>query len=181
MISLSNLLKNSYVVNMGAEKRVINFNDRFANGTSMQSQASMEAEFARRENMIDGFLAGIDASEVEVYQGPSAEEIVEQARGEAEGLLIKARLDAEAIADEAERKAEILFESKKRDGYQAGVEKANQESREHLAMLEDEFRQKTEELERLYQTKLDTMEHDVVEAVLRCWNRKRVSHQSFTE
>lgn len=179
MISLSSLLKNSYVLNLETEKRVLNFNDRFGamdiQGTMMKSklpeEAMLEGEFARREEMIDGFLAGLSGSQIEIEQGPTAEEIIEQAKAEAEGILVKARLEAQQIADEAQKQAEILYETKKLEAQQNGLKQAESEKEKMITALEEEYCLKKEKLEQSYNEKMETMEKDIVDVIIQVFNK----------
>ena len=179
MISLSNLLKNSYVLKMESEKRVISFNDRFKPMSVPEVQVEFkateeevtEAEFAHREEVIDGFLAGIGAQQVEIQQGPNTEEIINKAKQEAEEIIAKAKFEAQTITDNARRQADILFENMKRDGYLEGVKLAEQENAEHATSLEAEYQQKTNELEVSYKERFDTMENDIVDAIIQVFNK----------
>ena len=173
MISLSNLLKQQYCVNLGNETRIINADERF----KQQVKASERVNVAREESE-DGFMAGLEVEEVQLEPMITPEEILEQARKEAEGLLVFARLDAEKIADEAKKQAELLFEQKKQQGYQEGVSKLQDEILELREKLETEFRQKEEELEHTaqmlqadYETKLETMEADMVDVMIRVFHK----------
>ena len=179
MISLSNLLKNSYLLNLESEKRVINFNDRFktmgaseVKVDSAMSEAELtEEEFAHREEMIDGFLAGIGVEQAEIQQVPNTEEIINKAKQEAEEIIVKAKFDAQAITDNAQRQADILFENMKRDGHAEGMKLAEVENAKYVANLEMEYQQKTNELELSYKERFDTMENDIVDAIIQVFNK----------
>ncbi len=179
MISLSSLVKGFYVTKLEEEKKVLNFNDRFEQigaGKAMKSadlseEELLNAEFAEREDMIDGFLAGLDVQKVDVQQGPTPEEIMEQAKQEADEILIKAKFDAEQITDNAQKKAEILFENKKRDGHHEGLQLAEKEKESLLANLKEEYERKTVELQRLYDEKMENMEGELVDVLIRVFHK----------
>lgn len=173
MISLSNLLKQQYCVNLGNEARVIHADERFKQHVKVS-----ESVISAGADRVDGFMAGLDVEEVQIEPMITPEEILEQARSEAEGILVVARLDAEKIADEAKKRAELLFEQKKQQGYQEGVSKLQDEILELRAKLEEEFRQKEAELEQTaqllqadYEKKLETMESDMVDVMIRVFHK----------
>ena len=172
-ISLSNLVKQHYVINYGNETRVIQADERF-----MQNMAGAENQIPSSEEIIDGFLAGLDVEEIQLEPQITPEEILEQARAEAEGIVIAARLEAERMEDEAKKRAEMLFEQKKHQGYQEGVSKLQDEILERKAVLEAEFREKEMELEQTaqalqadYEAKLDILEADMVDVMIRVFHK----------
>ena len=172
MISLSNLLKQQYVVNLGSEARIINADERYKPVTNAGSSIPSS------EEIIDGFLAGLDAEEIQLEQEIAPEEILAQAQAEADGILVVARLESEKIIDDAKQRAELLFEQKKQQGYQEGVSRLQDEILERRAQLEEEFRQKEAELEQTaqvlqadYEAKLDSMEADMVDVMIRVFHK----------
>lgn len=175
-ISLSNLVKQHYVINLGNETRVIHADERFMQSTGMVIGG--DTQIPSSEEIIDGFLAGLDVEEIQLEPEIDPEEIIEQARAEAEGILIAARLEAEKMADEAKYRAEMLFEQKKHQGYQEGVSKLQDEILERKAVLEAEFREKEAELEKQalelqadYEAKLDVLEADMVDVMIRVFHK----------
>ena len=191
MISLSNLVKQHYVINLGNETRVINSDERFKAGLGAAvlregdvTGAVFEGQAPSSEEILDGFLEGFSAEEVELVPQITPEEILEQARAEAEGILVVARLEAEKMADNAKKQAELLFEQKKQQGYQEGVSRLQDEILERKAKLEEDFRQKEVELEQTaqllqneYEEKLDVLETDLVEIMIRVFHK--VFHVQF--
>ena len=173
MISLSNLLKQQYCFNLGNETRVIHADDRFK-----KQEGIIDNTIPSSEEIIDGFLAGLDVEEIQLEPQITPEEILEEARAEAEGILVVARLDAEKITDEAKNRAELLFEQKKQQGYQEGVSRLQDEILERKAKLEADFRQKEAELEQTaqmlqndYESKLATLEADMVDVMIRVFHK----------
>lgn len=176
MISLSNLVKQHYVINYGNETRVIHSDERFmqANAVAIGGDNYIPSS----EEVLDGFLAGLEVEEVQLEPEIKPEEILEQARTEADGILVFARLEAEKIADEAKKQAELLFEQKKQQGYQEGVSRLQDEILERRAKLEEEFRQKEAELEKTaqmlqadYESKLDVLESDMVDIMIQVFHK----------
>ena len=173
---MSNLVKQHYVINLGNETRVIHADERFKQSTGMVIGG--DTQIPSSEEIIDGFLAGLDVEEIQLEPEIDPEEIIEQARAEAEGILIAARLEAEKMADEAKFRAEMLFEQKKHQGYQEGVSKLQDEILERKAVLEAEFREKEAELEKQalelqadYEAKLDVLEADMVDVMIRVFHK----------
>ena len=171
MISLSNLLKQQYVIQLGNETRIINSDDRFKS-TQTGTEAEMPA-FTGEDGFVD-FQAGLEAEEIQLEPEITAEEILEQARMEAEGIIAKAQAEALSITRESKKQADLLFEQKKHQGYQEGVSKLQDEVLERKAKLQEEYDQKKAELEQQaaeiqadYETKLDTLESDLVDIMIR--------------
>ena len=174
---MSNLFKQQYVINLGNETRIINADERF-------KQLEVAQVVPTSEEILDGFLEGLDAEAVPAEPEITPEEILEQARKEAEGILIVARLEAEKITDDAKGRAELLFEQKKQQGYQEGVSKLQDEVLEHKAKLQEEYDQKVLELNQKceasqaeYEAKLDTLEADLVDVMIRVFHK--VFHVQF--
>lgn len=174
---MSNLFKQQYVINLGNETRVINADEQFRKLEIAQVAPTSE-------EILDGFLEGLDAEEIEMEPQITPEEILEQARKEAEGILIVARLEAEKYADDAKKQAELLFEQKKQQGYQEGVSKLQDEVLEHKANLQSEYEQLKSALdqERValhaeYEEKLDALESDLVDVMIRVFHK--VFHVQF--
>lgn len=184
MISLSNLLKQQYVINLGNETRIINADERYkadsvrSHGGAVLPGNITGSSIPSSEEIIDGFLAGLDTEEIQLESEITPEEILEQARAEAEGIRVAARLEAEKITDEAKQRAELLFEQKKQQGYQEGVSRLQDEILERRAKLEEEFRQKESDLEQTsqmlqmdYEAKLDELEADMVDVMIRIFHK----------
>ena len=85
MISLSNLLKQQYVIQLENDARIINGDERFVQGGYTRVAVSNDMA-PSSEEIIDGFLAGLDAETVQVEPEVTAEEILQQAQTEADGI-----------------------------------------------------------------------------------------------
>lgn len=171
MISLSNLFKQQYVINLGTETRVINADERF-------KKLEVAQVIPTSEEIIDGFIEGLEAEEVLIEPEITPEEILEQAQKEADGILVFARLEAEKITDESKKQAELLYEQKKQQGYQEGVSRLQDEILERKAKLQEEFDQKTLELNQTceavkaeYEAKLDALETDMVDIMIQVFHK----------
>ena len=120
MISLSNLYKQRYVINLEDKKVVINSDDKYlasAHGQHMDSLVFPEVSvLPGGDEFIDDFSAGLDVEEVYMEPQPNPEEILEEARAEAEAILAQARADAAKIANDASHQAELLYEQKRQEG-----------------------------------------------------------------
>ena len=184
MISLSNLLKQQYCFNLGQETRVINADDRYKQdhgrkyGDARFPKGITGSSIPTSEEIIDGFLAGLAAEEIQLAPEVTPEEILSQAQAQADGILAVARADAERITDEAKQRVELLFEQKKQQGYQEGVSKLQDEILEHRAKLQEEFNQKELELQQTakrlqadYEEKLDVLEQDMVDVMIRVFHK----------
>ena len=164
-------------MNVGTEKRVINFEGKFAKNASDNLQTEdasvandAESEFAQREDMIDGFLAGLNVQSVQIDQGPTRDEMLAQAQEEADLIVVNAKYEATTIKERAEKEAEILYENKKRDGHLEGLKQAEQEMEARIAKLEETYRQKEAELEVAYNHKMEGMESEIIDAVIRVFH-----------
>ena len=120
MISLSNLYKQRYVINLEDKKVVINSDDKYlssAHGQHMDSLVVPEVGvLPGSDEFMDDFSAGLDVEEVYMEPQPNPEEILEEARAEAEAILAQARADAAKIANDASHQAELLYEQKRQEG-----------------------------------------------------------------
>ena len=174
MISLSNLFKQQYVINLGNETRIINADDRFKQLNIVQS-----------EEDDDGVVfEALELEEVFVEPEIRPEDILNEARAEAEGILAAARAEALQITNDANRRADMLFEQKKQQGYQEGVSKLQDEILERKAKLQAEYdqmklllNQECEAVHAEYETKLDTLESDLVDVMIRVFHK--VFHVQF--
>ena len=160
-----NLVKHFYA-NESEEKRVIDTNELLR----LRAEKNLAVRAAMPDR--DGFVTGLDAEAVEAL-GEEAEGsanvikaredaslLLEQARGEAGAILEKARAEAaqyrmDAVA-QAEKEKEGIFEQARKQGYDAGLAKAQAEEenlrREYhnkMAQLEEQYQQSFEEMEPL--------------------------------
>lgn len=180
MISLSNLFKQRYVINLESEKVVINSDDKYMahNQGQMDSLSFPAVEVVPgSEEILDGFLAGLNAEEITAEPQPTPEEILEEARQEAEQIIAKAQAEAAQIANEASHHAELLYEQKRQEGYNEGVSQVQAELEQEKTKLQSEYEALSESVRAEYESKFDTMEQDIVDVMIRVFNK--VFHIQF--
>lgn len=174
MISLSNLFKQHYVVNLENEKRIINADEKYINNNAPVNNPAVSEfseEISDSEEILDGFLEGLEAEVITVDPQVAAEELLEKAKAEAEAIISAAKADAVRIADDAQKEAEVLFERRKLEGYNSGVAKMKEDLANERAQIQRELDAMKEALKSEYDTKLETMESDIVDAIIMVFNR----------
>ncbi len=173
MISLSNLVKQQYVTSFGGEKRIINADGRYRAPEAPKEEGSaflfpnFDGDAPGSEEILDGFLAGLAVEEVHVEPQISPEELLAQAAEEAEGILAAARAEAMQIAEDARAEAEILLLRTKEEAYADAIKQATEELEAKERELEEEYSLKNRELQKTHEERMETMESDVLEAVLK--------------
>ena len=182
MISLSNLLKQYFVVNKESERRIINADERYINkGIHMQDDASsyQEETIPGSEEVLDEFLAGLATEEI--YEEPevSPEDLIAQARAEAEEIIASAQAEAMKYADNARLEAETLYEKSKQEGYNEGSAKLHAEVAEEKARMQEELIELKHQLQDEHRRKLETMESDIIDAVIMVF--RHVFHIQFED
>ncbi len=181
MISLSNLFKQRYVINLDSEKVVINSDDKYLANSGGQQMDGLTIPVVEAvpgsEEILDGFLAGLNAEEVYVEPQPNPEEILEEARQEAERILAEAGAKAAQIENEASHHAELLYEQKRQEGYNAGVAQFQSELEAEKNKLQSEYEALNKSLQSEYEEKFDNMEHDLVDVMIRVFHK--VFHIQF--
>lgn len=203
---MSNLLKKYYVTNISTDARVIDSNKkaeevikeraaRKFQPLSFTGEASDSYDFDEfldgDEGSEDGFVAGLDVVEVDPSQYIQADEIQNvQSAIQTEEILEEARLQAAAIIEEAEQKAaEILSkaeaeaaeskEEAKKLGYEEGASEKMAEVMKMQEDMESELQQNIARLEEEYLVKADELESDIVEAIIKVFNK--VFHIQFDD
>lgn len=165
-----NLVK-QFFANESEEKRVIDTNELL--------RLRAERNLAVRAPMpdSDGFVTGLDAEAVEalgedtegsanvIKASEDARLLLEQAKGEAGTILEKARAEAaqyrmEAVA-QAEEEKDGIFEQARKQGYDAGLAKAQAEEEN----LRREYHDKMAQLETQYQQRFEEMEPMLVDTI----------------
>lgn len=174
-ISLSNLFKQQYLVNVGSGARVINSDARFL---SNNPDAQLEGyEASDSEALLDGVFEGLKAEEVILEPQPSTEEILAQAHQEAEHIVAQAQAEAIQITRESKRQAEMLYERTKLEAYKDGVSKLQDEILEKTDELNAKYKEREETLWAEYEEKLDTLEENMVDVMIQVFNK--VFHIQF--
>ncbi|MBD5529419.1 MAG: hypothetical protein HDR02_13590 [Lachnospiraceae bacterium] len=175
----SNLLKQGYgfILNGTEEKRVIDTNELAAR--RLEKLKETMGRQAQDEEFVEGFVQGIEAVDVSalldsadegsnVLKADSATEsasVIQNANAQAEEILEDARARADRMMQDAQEQAENLkrtaAEEGRMSGYREGKEKADAEVEGQRRQL----KAKEAQLEADYQSALDQMEPQLVEAI----------------
>lgn len=174
MLSSPNLYKYNQVVLQDEKTRVIDSNERIAEriaALSKNLQTSIEEE--NGEDFPEEFSDGINAMQVSQlldeesgnvikaeppYEGPSPEEILEQAKEQADRLLTQARQEAEEIKNRA-------YEEGAAKGQADGYAKGSREAEALKDQLRREYQEKEEHLTRIYQEKIEEIEPGLIDVL----------------
>jgi Flagellar biosynthesis/type III secretory pathway protein len=178
----NNLLKQGYgfVLHGTEEKRVIDTNDLVARRLEELKKVVNRQGMTQDDGFTEGFVQGIEAEDVSallnagdeggaVLKAESAQEkaqsILEEANTQAQATLEGAKVQAEQILQDARGQAENMkhaaMEEGRLSGYRTGKEKADAEAEE----LRRQMKAKEAQLEAQYQSALDQMESQLVEAI----------------
>lgn len=179
MRSLSNLFKPWSVQTVASNTRVIDSNERMAeyiarNATKHTGMPEQKGQEAKTEGFAEGLF--VDGNPTVIKAEPEID-YVAQAQEEAEQILADANADAQALVKRAEEQAAEIRENARKEGYEAGLQKQEQELDVLREQLQDTYRQKSEVLERDYREKQKHMEHELVDVILRVFNK--VFHIQF--
>ena len=188
---MSNLFKQPYVIHKSNEACIINSNRlveerlRELNEAQMEEKArkkaaSGEAEFT--EGLVVGGIYTSDALvPEEEQQEPQVikEDLLEEARAEAEKILADARAQADLILNDAGQQAKQIYESQKKAAYAEGMEQADEELNRQKADQAEEFAQLKRNHEQEYRLKLQSMEREIVEALIPVFDQ--VFHIQFED
>lgn len=168
---LSNLYKSQFVIKSETEKRVINSNDKITE--RMQEYIDELKQASLESDSNDGFVAGINAENVEVIESDETEvddnnffqqenesvinsssEIIEKAKQEAEEILSQAKTEAENLKEEALTAAR-----------EEGLEKGRQEALTQLMNKQKELDEQIVTQQKQYQKKLQEIEPRLIDAI----------------
>lgn len=185
-ISLSNLVKQYWVMASSNNARIINSNNKVEEKLKKLQEAKLREEYEKRRlengDMVeggDGFVEGLLTEQVQEELPPSPEEILEEARQEAVRIIREAKENADVITEDALKEADALMEEKKLQGYSEGFAKGESELVEAREKLNREIEIRRDELEQEYQDRFATMESDLVEAIILVFNK--VFHIQFQD
>lgn len=170
----SNLLKYQNVTLNEDDARIIDYNDRIAEKIAELSQnLQEEMKNDNPEEFADGFSDGLNAEQVSalldddsgnvikaepVYDGPSPEELIEQAREQADAILRDAGAQAEELKQNAYNEGSM-------QGYQDGANRAEQEIADKENELSMQYAQKEQQLTEVYRQKLDEIEPALIDTL----------------
>lgn len=176
MISLSNLLKQCYVVNSDGGKRIINSDQRLEKSRPHNNEINIHKELPIMPKLdeISALPTGNPAQEIQKIKA-EAEKIrqvtLEVAKREAQSIIENAQVNAQQILQNAGEKANKLMEEQKQLGYAEG-------GKEKEAALEAQYREKEQgletrkqQLEAQYEQNINEMEGDIVDAVIQVFDK----------
>ncbi len=175
MILSSNLLKQSFVVNLNSETRIINSNKTMEEKLKSYEtpKVVLDEQDEKTESSLETeeFVEGIRVEQYETIDQITKEEVLEEAQKEAEQILKKAQKEAEQILKEAQKEAETLFEEQKKLGYEAGVKQQDDSVAQLKEQLNCSYIQKEEQLIKEYHAKSAEMERDILESIIKVFEK----------
>ncbi len=176
----SNLMKQSMAGNLvkhmfaslpqDKEKRLIDSNELVRK--RLEKLAQEESKSASDKG--GGFVSGLAAEVLEVPEDSGgtvikaqdeAKEILEQARAEAEEILARAREEAGRICEEAKAQAEAERLQAVNDGRQQGYNEGMVKAQAHEGAMEQEYAERTRELEEAYEQQIEVLEPQFVDTI----------------
>lgn len=187
MLSSHNIYKFNQIVLQDSETRVIDSNERMAEKIAELSKNLQETmEENDGEFFTEEFTDGIEAVRVSqllddegsnvikepVYDGPSPQELLDEAREQADAMLEQAKEEAEALKNHAYEEALAKGREK---GYADGLQEAEALKEE----LRREYQEKEEQLTRYYQNKLEELEPSLVDALTDVY--EHIFHVNFSD
>lgn len=187
MLSSHNIYKFNQIVLQDSETRVIDSNERMAEKIAELSKNLQETmEENDGEDFAEDFADGIEAVRVSqlldedggniirepVYEGPSPQELLEEARGQADAMLEQAKEEAEALKNHA-------YEEALAKGREKGYADGFQEAEAIKEKLIREYQEKEEQLTRFYQSKLEELEPSLVDVLTDIY--EHIFHVNFSE
>lgn len=187
MLSSHNIYKFNQIVLQDSETRVIDSNERMAEKIAELSKNLQETmEENDGEFFTEEFTDGIEAVRVSqllddegsnvikepVYDGPSPQELLDEAREQADVMLEQAKEEAEALKNHAYEEALAKGREK---GYADGLQEAEALKEE----LRREYQEKEEQLTRYYQNKLEELEPSLVDALTDVY--EHIFHVNFSD
>ncbi len=180
----NNLLKQgfSFVLNGNEEKRVIDTNSLVARRLEELKEAArargMDPD--QEDGASGGFVQGIDAADVSALLGADgesgnvlkaetakekAQSILEEAETQAQSVLEAAKIQAEQALQDARRQAEDLKLAAVEEGRQNGYREGRAQADAEAGQLRKQMKDREAQLEAQYQSALDQMEPQLVEAI----------------
>ena len=176
MISLSNLLKQCYVVNSDGGKRIINSDQRLEKSHFHNNEVNIHKELPIMPK-LDGISAvptGDPAQEIQNIKA-EAEKIrqvtLEVAKREAQSIIENAQVNAQQILQNAGEKANKLMQEQKQLGYAEGGKEKEEALEAQYREKEQELEARKQELESQYEQNINAMEGDIVDAVIQVYNK----------
>lgn len=168
MISLSNLLKQCFVMNSEQGMRIIDSNQQAEALLKKHLTEETEQPFVQavEENVPQEqaeFESGIPAEEIDLEE--IRKEAIANAQAEADQIVQSAKEEAESLRQNVQAEVSALFEEQKRLGYEEGAKVREEELQKESESLRSEYAMKEQALTDNYERKLAGMERDIVDAV----------------
>ncbi len=191
---MSNLYKTSYM-NMGSDKRVIDMNELVkkridALGYKMQRPENsgfvdgINADSVGVEELVEGvtlesdlfpegepggeaveFSEGLSGNVIKGESHIDTQALLDAAHSEAERIIDTAKESAAKIEGEARANADSLLEESRTKGYEAGYSEGMEKAAQEMQDMREALDREKEELEELYQKRLNDMEPELVETI----------------
>lgn len=170
---MSNLYKTWFVRTEETNTRVINSDAIIGDYIEKNTVRKPQAVDA------DGFAQGLLVPEIEpvIKEEADAGEALLEANQEAETILAQAREEAEALVRQAQEEAESIRESARKQGIADGRGWIEAEAEKKRAQLEADYQSDRKALETEYIEKRKMMEADLVDVILKVFNK--VFHIQF--
>lgn len=149
--------------------RIINSNDRVNDRLKELGADALVSEEVGQESSDDSFSEGLEVPKIDVEA--IRREAVEAAQAEADRITGQAQEEAQRMLAEADEQAKTLFEEQKNLGYQEGVRAKEAELEAKRVELEERTAAREKELSEDYHRKMDSMERDIVDAVVQVFDK----------
>lgn len=188
---MSNLYKTSYM-NMGNDKRVIDMNELVkkridALGYKMQRPENsgfvegINADSVGVEELVEGvtfdsdllpegeagaeFTEGLSGNVIKGESHIDTQALMDAAHAEAEKIIDTAKASAAQIENKAKINADSILEESRNKGYEAGYSEGMNKAAQEMQDMREALDKEREELEELYQKRLNDMEPELVETI----------------
>lgn len=179
---MSNLLKQYYVTNPTGTVRVIDSNKRAdiaikehaVIGFQPLSFSSFDGpsdEQNENEKVTEENESTSISEENEVAVAGKIQDMLDAAQKQADSIVLDAQNQAKRILIEANKKAERIFDDNKKKGYEEGSNEKLADVMKMQENVENEIQTRREKLESEYQQKSDEMESDIVDAIIKVFDK----------
>jgi len=179
-------------MNMGSDKRVIDMNELVkkridALGYKMQRPENsgfvegINADGAGVEELVEGvtleseifpegepggeFTEGLSANVIKAESHADTQALLDAAHMEAERIIDTAKASASKIESDAAAKADSIMEEARNKGYESGYSEGMTKAAQEMQDMREALDKEKEELEELYQKRLNDMEPELVDTI----------------
>lgn len=177
---------------MGSDKRVIDMNELVkkridALGYKMQRPENsgfvedINADGAGVEELVEGvtleseifpegepggeFTEGLSANVIKAESHADTQALLDAAHMEAERIIDTAKASASKIESDAAAKADSIMEEARNKGYESGYSEGMTKAAQEMQDMREALDKEKEELEELYQKRLNDMEPELVDTI----------------